>query len=44
MRKIIFDSRVKKGKIWNIKDVVSKFPIGEKASHWNKGADETTEE
>ena len=44
MRKIIFDSRVKKGKIWNVKDVISKFPFGEKDSLWNKEVDETTEE
>lgn len=44
MRKIIFDSRVKKGKIWNVKDVLARFAFGEKDSPWNNGADETTEE
>ena len=44
MRKIIFDSRVMKGKIWNVKNVVSNFPFGEKDSPWNKDVDETTEE
>jgi len=44
MRKIIFDIRVKKGKIWNTKDVIAQFPFGDKNAPWNKEVDETTEE
>jgi asparagine synthetase B (glutamine-hydrolysing) len=43
MRKIVFDSRIKKGRIWNVKDVISKFHFGDKDSPWNKGVEETTE-
>lgn len=43
MRKIVFDSRIKKGRIWNVKDVIAKFHFGDNDSPWNKGVEETTE-
>jgi asparagine synthetase B (glutamine-hydrolysing) len=44
MRKIVFDSRVKKGKIWNVKEIVAKFPFGDQDSKWNTGTEQTEEQ
>ena len=43
MRNIVFDGRVKKGEIWNIQEVLAKYPFGEPNVVWNSGADQTKE-
>jgi asparagine synthetase B (glutamine-hydrolysing) len=44
MRQIVFDHRSKKGKIFNVKEVVTRYYFGNKSSPWNKNVLQSSEE
>lgn len=40
---LVRDLRVSKGRIWNVKDLVRRFPLGLPHHPWNQGVDESDE-
>lgn len=43
MKQIIFDQRTRKGRIWNLKETLARFPFGDPGSPWNQQAEETND-
>ena len=44
MKEFVFDCRNRKGIIWNIQDIISRFPFGDSNAKWNSGIEFSEEE